>query len=395
MIPQTRHFSDNDVITTITLDSPIPESKTYPFTVKLTADMQTWTEVVFYGNKFINAGVTKVKLNITPFIQMLTYKPTYDDLYNMVGNTAIDNYVIKTVQINLYNDYAAPEYLLGTQYVTAVDIQRYPNVHDRLEVMIGDDVVTQNHNVIQTLIQGNGHVFTPGKITPKDSGDPTGENMLLTPVFPMEPYGRVMIGDIFVGFQCANITDDVYVTYKYQGDDEHSQLIDNIQGTPVHSGYLRLRTINDPDLPVDSVYFEINGDQTKIADIDFAPCSRYYLMWQDRYSGFQCQPFEKGSTYKEQFKYNEIQKANLTRVKTQTDVQPSWEINSGWIDTNVYSIYESIFISRSLVLIDTVDYINYNVIVKDTSYTEKTFRNQNRKMFNLKLNLELAKKQVC
>lgn len=153
---------------------------------------------------------------------MLTYKPTYDDLYNMVGNTAIDNYVIKTVQINLYNDYPAPEYLLGTQYVTAVDIMRYPNVHDRLEVMIGDDVVTQNHNVIQTLIQGNGHVFTPGKITPKDSGDPTGENMLLTPVFPMQPYGRVMIGDIFVGFQCANITDDVYVTYKYQGDDEHS-----------------------------------------------------------------------------------------------------------------------------------------------------------------------------
>ena len=68
MIPQTRHFSDNDVITTIILDSPIPESKTYPFTVKLTADGQTWTEVVFYGNKFINAGETKIKLNITPFI---------------------------------------------------------------------------------------------------------------------------------------------------------------------------------------------------------------------------------------------------------------------------------------------------------------------------------------
>ena len=152
---------------------------------------------------------------------------------------------------------------------------------------------------------------------------------------------------------------------------------------------------NDPTLPVDSVYFNINGDLTKIANIDFAPCSRYYLMWQDRYSGFQCQPFEKASTYKEQFSYSEIQKSNLTRVKTQTDVQPSWEINSGWIDADVYPCYESIFISRSLTLIDTVDNINYNVIVKDTSYTEKTFRNQNRKMFNLKLNLELAKKQVC
>lgn len=328
---------------------------------------------------------------------MLTYKPTYDELYNMELATAVENFVIKTVQVNLYNDYAAPEYLLGTQYVTAVDIQRYPNYHDRLEVMIGDDTVVQRVNVIQTLIQGNGHEFTPGKIVPKDFDDPTGEKMLLTPVFPMRTQGTWAVSDIFVAYQCANITSDVYVTFRnsYEPDpDVRSALINNIQGTPVHSGYLHIQ-YDDPTNVVDSVYFNINGDYTKIADIDFAPCSRYYLMWQDRYSGFQCQPFEKNSIYKEQFKYNEIQKANLTRVKTQTDVQPSWEINSGWIDANVYPIYESIFISKSLTLIDTVDNINYNVIVKDTSYTEKTFRNQNRKMFNLKLNLELAKKQVC
>lgn len=217
MISQLRDFSDTDVITIIRLSSPIPESKTYPFTVKLNADGQTWTEVVFDGNKFINAGETEVKLNITPFIQTLTYKPTYDELYNMELATAVENFVIKTVQVNLYNDYRAPEYLLGTQYVTAVDIMRYPNYHDRLEVMIGDDVVTQNSNVIQTLIQGNGHLFTPGKIAPKDFGDPTGEKMLLTPVFPMRTQGTWAVSDIFVGYQCANITSDVYVTYKYQG----------------------------------------------------------------------------------------------------------------------------------------------------------------------------------
>ena len=222
MISQTRDFSDNDVITTITLSSPIPESKTYPFTVKLSADRQTWTEVVFSGNKFINAGETEVKLNITPFIQMLTYKPTYDELYNMGLATAVENFVIKTVQVNLYNDYPAPEYLLGTQYVTAVDIMRYPNYHDRLEVMIGDEVVTQDSNVIQTLIQGNGHLFTPGKIAPKDFGDTTGEKMLLTPVFPMRTQGTWAVSDIFVGYQCANITSDVYVTYKYQGFDGRS-----------------------------------------------------------------------------------------------------------------------------------------------------------------------------
>lgn len=394
MITQLRDFSDTDVIATLQFSTPIPESKTYPFTVTLSTDGQTWTEIVFYGNKFINAGETNVKLNITPFIQMLTYKPTYNELYNMELATAVENFVIKTVQVNLYNDYVAPEYLLGTQYVTAVDIQRYPNYHDRLEVMIGDDTVVQGSNVIQTLIQGNGHEFTPGKIVPKDFDDPTGEKMLLTPVFPMRTQGTLAVSDIFVGYQCANITSDVYVTYKYLGFGSQSVLIDNIQGTAVKSGYLHLQ-YNDPTLPVDSVYFNINGDYTKIADIDFAPCSRYYLMWQDRYSGFQCQPFEKNSIYKEKFEYDEIQMSNLTRVKTQTDVQPSWEINSGWIDANVYPCYESILISRSLTLIDTVNNINYNVIVKDTSYTEKTFRNQNRKMFNLKLNLELAKKQVC
>ena len=55
--------------------------------------------------------------------------------------------------------------------------------------------------------------------------------------------------------------------------------------------------------------------------------------------------------------------------------------------------YESIFVSPYLQLIDVENNKIYDVVLKDTEYTEKTFNNQGNQLFNLSLELELNKNQ--
>lgn len=148
------------------------------------------------------------------------------------------------------------------------------------------------------------------------------------------------------------------------------------------------------------------GDRTDPTDIKFdtgfriitvavldEPKSRYYLKWRDRYGSFQCQPFCKTSTYSESFDKKQLLTYDLHKKIYSVDITPTWKINSGWIDQELYPYFESIFISNYVELYDTKEDISYVVVVKDSDYTEKTVRNQGRSLFNLELTLELNKNQ--
>ena len=81
------------------------------------------------------------------------------------------------------------------------------------------------------------------------------------------------------------------------------------------------------------------------------------------------------------------------------DVQPKWKLNSDWISTELYPYYESMFTSPYLKLYitdntTTLDRgLMIDVCLTDSEYTEKTFKNQGKKMFNLEVNLSQNKKQ--
>ena len=148
------------------------------------------------------------------------------------------------------------------------------------------------------------------------------------------------------------------------------------------------------------------GDRTDPTDIKFDtgfriitvavlddPHSRYYLKWRDRYGSFQCQPFCKTTTYSESLDKKQLLTYDLHKKIYSVDITPTWKINSGWIDQELYPYFESIFISNYVELYDTKEDISYVVIVKDSDYTEKTVRNQGRSLFNLELTLELNKNQ--
>ena len=130
----------------------------------------------------------------------------------------------------------------------------------------------------------------------------------------------------------------------------------------------------------------------EVAKVDTCP-ARYYLQWRDRYGSMQMQPFSKVDTYSEDFTRTEIKNYQDTRRLSNISIQPKWTLNTGWLNNIVYPYYESLFVSPWLKLYDVQEDNIYDVIITDNNYTEKTFKNQSRSLFNLQLNLEATDKQ--
>lgn len=143
--------------------------------------------------------------------------------------------------------------------------------------------------------------------------------------------------------------------------------------------------------PNETAYLVQGG--SKICEIDYDCQEDYYLMWIDRYGSFQSQPFKGQMKYTEKFDTLEIQNYNGNRRKTYWKTQGSFSVNSGWIKSNTYPIYESIFVSPYLLLYDVKNNKSYNVICMDNSYEEKTFKNE-KKMLSISLTLEINKAQT-
>lgn len=130
----------------------------------------------------------------------------------------------------------------------------------------------------------------------------------------------------------------------------------------------------------------------EVAIIDACP-AKFYLVWYDRFGGIQSQPFGKTETYSESLTYETTKNYKDELKHSSIKVQPKWKINSGWLDEKLLPYYESIFVSPQLLLYDYTNDKGYSVNITDTSYTEKSFKNQGRKLFNMNLTLEQNKIQ--
>jgi hypothetical protein len=150
-------------------------------------------------------------------------------------------------------------------------------------------------------------------------------------------------------------------------------------GVPCDAKYLNMVTFSPTNSNVRYDY--------RIANFDNQ--SRFFLKWKDRYGMPQCQPF--GGTYKYSEDITQKTITNYKNTKKIIDINnaPKWTLNTKWIKQDLYPFYESIFISPYLILYDAYEDKEYNVILKTTSYEEKTFKNQNRNLFNLQLEVEL------
>ncbi len=140
-----------------------------------------------------------------------------------------------------------------------------------------------------------------------------------------------------------------------------------------------------PSIWINGIYKEI------LTYIDKCP-AKYYLQWVDRYGGIQTQPFNGKSTLKEKFENTNIQNSKGYSRKVFIQDEFDWTLNSKWLTEYEYKVYEGIFVSPLVRLYDVENDNLYEVLVSDTSYTEKTYKNQ-KKLFNMTVNVTNNKKQ--
>ena len=141
---------------------------------------------------------------------------------------------------------------------------------------------------------------------------------------------------------------------------------------------------------VGPTWIDLNGH--KLAYIDVCPAN-YYIVWQDRGGSYQCQPFSKTETYSESFKRNTWNRWDGEERYSSIDVQPKWKLNSGWVDESLMPYYESLYVSNNIQLWDIKNSEVIDCVLKDNNFTEKTFKNQGRKMFNIEVELVESKIQ--
>lgn len=220
---------------------------------------------------------------------------------------------------------------------------------------------------------------------------------------------EIGVGSVYVDASFYQNRNNLFLVFNYDEDFSSSEFanydyvpvtLSNLQigqtltfnFTPqgVYQGEWEVHNQSIP-IPFDTnpTLLEIAGDY--VAQIDNC-YSRFYLQWQDRMGGFQSQPFNDKYTYSENFETETLTDYQGRKRLSNVGVTGKFKINTDWIKEDLYPYYESIFTSPVLFLYDTKEDKRYSVLVTDSGYTEKTFSNQ-KKLFNLTLNLELNNKQ--
>lgn len=148
-----------------------------------------------------------------------------------------------------------------------------------------------------------------------------------------------------------------------------------------------------------SIYFDAAIEEIraevpiKIPFAKISDCGDYYVAWIDRFGGFQCQPFCKKTTMKESFNRVNVMGHNGRKKVASNSISTSWELHSDFVTDDLYAEFESLFVSPSVALIDVKNQQWHNVLVTDSSYTEKTYNNQGKKILSLVVNLVEDKNQ--
>ena len=233
----------------------------------------------------------------------------------------------------------------------------------------------------------------------------------IIPRVPRLPYSTENFWTVFTGWT----SQDFYYDSELDGDpvigvtagkDQRSTIDDKIYDmddscfaqTIYGDTYFEL-THDDPtatEIMVEGLYYnsgdEIDSFGTKVyMAIDDCP-AEYYLIWVDRFGGYQCQPFSKREVTTE-----DITTGNLVDLHDYTrpylkSVSTSFKLNSDWIDEEHYKAYESIFVSPSLYLFNTKTDTGCWVNCEEKKWEEKNKQNSKR-LFNLSITLKTNRVQ--
>lgn len=128
----------------------------------------------------------------------------------------------------------------------------------------------------------------------------------------------------------------------------------------------------------------------KIANTDCQ--SRYFIQWETRYGGIQCQPMKFKSEYSEDIKTVSIANTIDEERVINKQIDSKWLLNSRYLNDTEIKTFEDLFIAPRVWLIDTEKQMRIPVIVETNEYTEKTIKNE-KKLFKLEIMVAANVKQ--
>lgn len=343
-----------------------------------------YKQLVFVGNLYHDGGMDE-DVDISDIVRSLKEVPDSNDIQNATNwNTTLT--LQDRFKVKWYTKYNGTEQTpLESDWLTVSMIYRYPNYRNNFSD--GDNVFFDTFDMedgMRTCLQGVERYTSWHQIYRW--------RYLLLPHYPLKATDN---GKFIQAFIAESGTTDMSI--EVMGTDSgHYYNTFDITYSPYKKGSLYISSITNlvgtgntiSEIAEDLEVYDSASRRIGVLDNCY---KRYYLMWQDRFGGFQSQAFNEYATYSETFETVEAQNYRNERKKINIQIQPKWKINSGWITEELFPLYESIYISPILYLYDTKEDRLHEVIIKG-DYVEKTYRSEKR-MLNLNLELELNTKQ--
>ena len=356
-------YLDENIIYTFSLTpSNTPSTKVY--------QVKKGTKILFVGNISLTGTERSVDIDVTDVLRSLKMKD------NIMSTTPHNNL---TPGVEFLQEEIAVVLILDetnslTQSKNIFFMYRYPRTIEGMNPTLQEIGAFTSDKL---MLQGANYTDNSLEIA-------------LTPRYPFVATSKLGWG---VALQVSAQSDNILINY-YGALAGTGDIVFSVEPQYTNIIYTSLQQLFRNaviDTTKDKAY--IGPDQNHIfAQIDMCP-AQYYVQWIDRYGTYQCQPFSKISTFSNDYStthmisYDKVKKPIFNQVKS------TWNLNSEFIPEDKLPYYESLFVSDKVILYDAKNDASYNVVLTDTKFVEKTFANQQRRMFNLQITVEKANEQ--
>ena len=356
-------YLDENIIYTFSLTpSNTPSTKVY--------QVKKGTKILFVGNISLTGTERTVSIDVTDVLCSLKMKDKLMSTTPNPNNPSLVEFLQEEIAVVLILD----ETNSLTQSKNIFFIYRYPRAIEGM------------NPVLQEI-----GAFTADKLMLQGANYTTDAlDMALTPRYPFVATSKLGWG---VALQVAEQSDSILINY-YGALAGTGDIVFSVEPQYTNIIFTTLQQLFRNaviDTTKDKAY--IGPDQNHIfAQFDMCP-AQYYVQWIDRYGTYQCQPFSKISTFENDYSTTLMISYDKVKKPIFKTVNSTWNLNSEFIPENKLPYYESLFVSDKVILYDAKNDESYNVVLTDTKFVEKTFANQQRRMFNLQITLEKANEQ--
>lgn len=328
------------------------------------------TKILFVGNISLTGKERTVSIDVTDILRSLKMKDNFMSTNPNPNNYSLVEFLQEEIAVVLILD----ETNSLTQAKNIFFIYRYPRAIEGMNPVLQEiGAFTSDKLMLQ------GANYTDNAL-----------DIALTPRYPFVATSKLGWG---VALQASQQSDSILINY-YGALAGTGDIVFSVEPECTNIIFTTLQQLFRNaviDTTKDKAY--IGPDQNHIfAQIDMCP-TQYYVQWIDRYGTYQCQPFSKISTFSNDYSTTHMISYDKVKKPIFKTVNSTWNLNSEFIPEDKLPYYESLFVSDKVILYDAKNDMSYNVVLTDTKFVEKTFANQQRRMFNLQITLEKANEQ--